>query len=60
MHFLENQLEQVFFRLGSRAYDLSKSAGSLREDEEVRAILEDISSKKRLRIFPRRSGRWPK
>jgi len=47
MHFLENQLDQVFFRLGSRAYDLSKSAGSLREDEEGRAILEDISSKKR-------------
>jgi len=46
MLLLENQLDQVLFRLGSRAYDLSKSGGSLRGDEEVRASLEEISAKK--------------
>jgi hypothetical protein len=46
MLFLENQLDQVFLRLGSRAYDLGKSGGSLREDEGVRALILDISSKK--------------
>jgi len=46
MLLLENQLDQVFLRLGSRAYDLSKSGGSLRDDDEVRALLQDVSSKR--------------
>jgi len=46
MLLLENQLDQLFLRVGSRAYDLSKSRGSLRGDEEVRVLLQDISSKK--------------
>ncbi len=46
MLLLENQLDQVLFRFGSRAYDLGKSGGSLRGDEEARAFLQDISSKK--------------
>ena len=46
MLLLENQLDQLLFRLGSRAYDLSKSGGSLRGDQEARPFLEEISSKK--------------
>jgi hypothetical protein len=46
MLLLENQLDQLFLRVGSRAYDLSKSGGSLRGDEEVRVLLQDISTRK--------------
>ncbi len=46
MLFLENQIDQVFLRLGSRTYDLSKSGGPFGEDGEVRSLLQEISSKK--------------
>ena len=46
MLFLENQLDQVFLRLGSRTYDLGKSGGSFQEDPEVQTLLEEISARK--------------
>jgi len=46
MLFLENQLEQVFLRLGSRTYDLDKSKGSFGEDREVQALLREIETRK--------------
>jgi hypothetical protein len=46
MLLLENQLDQVFLRLGSRTYDLGKSGGSLAEDGEAQTLLREISSRK--------------
>lgn len=47
MLFLENQIDQVLLRLGSRTYDLNKSDGPFGEDGEVRSLLQDISTKKK-------------
>ena len=46
MLLLENQLDQVLFRLGSRTYGLSKSGAAFREDGEVQNLLRDISSRR--------------
>lgn len=46
MRFLENQIDQVLLRLGSRTYDLNKSGEPFGEDEEVRSLLQGISSKR--------------
>ena len=46
MLLLENQLDHLYLRLGSRAYDLSKSGGSFQGDEEAGALFQGISSKK--------------
>jgi hypothetical protein len=47
MLFLENQIDQVLLRLGSRTYDLEKSGGPFGEDGQVRSLLGEISTKKR-------------
>jgi uncharacterized protein with PhoU and TrkA domain len=46
MLLLENQLDQVLLRLGSRTYDLGKGGGSFEEDGEVQALLGEISARK--------------
>ncbi len=46
MLVLENQLDQILLRLGSRTYDLSKSGAAFREDGEVQNLLRDISSRR--------------
>jgi hypothetical protein len=46
MLLLENQLDQVFLRLGSRTYDLGKSGGAFAEDGEVQDLLQEISARK--------------
>jgi len=46
MLLLETQLDHVFLRLGSRAYDLGKSGGSFQDDGEVQALLREISARK--------------
>ena len=46
MLLLENQLDQVFLRLGSRTYDLGKSGGAFGEDDEVQGLLQEISARK--------------
>jgi hypothetical protein len=43
---LENQLDQVFLRLGGRTYDLGKSGGAFREDGEAQSLLREISARK--------------
>ena len=43
---LENQLDQVFLRLGGRTYDLGKSGGVFREDGETQSLLREISARK--------------
>ena len=43
---LENQLDQVFLRLGGRTYDLGKSGGVFREDGEAQSLLREISARK--------------
>ena len=43
---LENQLDQVFLRLGGRTYDLGKSGGAFGEDEEAQKLLREISARK--------------
>jgi len=46
MLFLENQIDQVLLRLGSRTYDLNKSGEPFGEDGEIRFLLQGISSKR--------------
>ena len=46
MLLLENQLDQVFLRLGSRTYDLGKSGGAFGEDGEAQTLLQEISARK--------------
>ena len=46
MLLLETQLDHVFLRLGSRAYDLGKSGGPFQDDGEVHALLWEISARK--------------
>jgi uncharacterized protein with PhoU and TrkA domain len=46
MLFLENTIDNILLRLGSRTYDLSRSDGPFQEDEEVRSLIQEISSKK--------------
>lgn len=44
--FLENTLEALFLRLGSRVYDLGKAAEPAGENGDVRALLAEIAAKK--------------
>jgi hypothetical protein len=46
MLLLENQLDQVFLRLGSRTYDLGRGGGSFGEDGGAQTLLREISSRK--------------
>ena len=46
MLFLENSIDNIYLRLGSRTYDLSKSNLPFAADEEVKSILQEVSSKK--------------
>jgi len=47
MLFLENQIDQVLLRLGSRTYDLNKSGGPFNEDGEVRLSGRKSSPRRR-------------
>ena len=47
MIFLENNIEALFLRLGSRVYDLSKTPGNTAENAEIQSILAGISAKKK-------------
>jgi hypothetical protein len=46
MIFLENTIEALFLRLGSRVYDLSKTPGNAAENAEIQSLLAGISAKK--------------
>jgi hypothetical protein len=43
---LENQLDQVYLRLGGRTYELGKSGGAFSEDREAQSLLREISARK--------------
>jgi len=47
MIFLENTLESLYLRLGSRVYDLSKTLGPLAESGDFESLLEEIAAKKK-------------
>jgi uncharacterized protein with PhoU and TrkA domain len=47
MIFLENNIEALFLRLGSRVYDLSRTSPNLADNAEVQSILADISAKRK-------------
>ena len=46
MLVLETQLDHVYLRLGSRAYDLAKSGGAFQDDGEVHALFREIAARK--------------
>jgi len=46
MLVLETQLDHVYLRLGSRAYDLAKSGGAFQDDGEAHALFREISARK--------------
>ena len=46
MLVLETQLDHVYLRLGSRAYDLAKSGGAFQDDGEVQALFREIFARK--------------
>jgi K+/H+ antiporter YhaU regulatory subunit KhtT len=47
MIFLENNIEALFLRLGSRVYDLSKTPGNASANTEIQSLLAGISAKKK-------------
>jgi len=46
MLLLEKNIDSIFLQLGSRTYDLGKSSLPFAGDEEVKSLLQNISSKK--------------
>ncbi len=47
MIFVENTIESLLLRLGSRGYDVSKTSKPLEEDGGIRALLTEITTKKK-------------
>jgi K+/H+ antiporter YhaU regulatory subunit KhtT len=47
MIFLENHIEALFLRLGSRVYDLGKSPGNMADNSEVQSLFAEISTKRK-------------
>ena len=47
MIFMENTVESLFFLLGSRGYDVSKTSKPLEENREIQALLTEIAAKKK-------------
>ena len=47
MIFVENTVESLFLRLGSRGYDVSKTSKPLEENGEIQALLTEIAAKKK-------------
>jgi hypothetical protein len=46
MVLLENSIDSIFLRLGSRAYDLRKENLPFADDGEAKALMQEISAKK--------------
>jgi uncharacterized protein with PhoU and TrkA domain len=46
MLLLENSIDGIFLRLGSRAYDLRKEDLPFADDGEAKSLMQEISSKK--------------
>ncbi len=46
MLLLENNIDAAFLRLGSRTYDLFKKTIPFSDDEQVKSLLQEISSQK--------------
>jgi len=47
MIFLENTIESLHLRLGSRAYDFRKTSGRMAENREIESLLTEIDAKKK-------------
>ncbi len=47
MIFLENTIESLFLRLGSRVYDLSKTSQPIAENGGLQSLLAEIAAKKK-------------
>jgi uncharacterized protein with PhoU and TrkA domain len=47
MIFLENTLESLYLRLGSRVYDLTKGLKPATESREIESLLKEIAAKKK-------------
>ena len=47
MIFVENTVENLFLRLGSRGYDVSKTSKPIEENGEIQALLTEITAKKK-------------
>ena len=47
MIFVENTIESLFLRLGSRGYDVSKTSKPIAENGEIQALLTEIAAKKK-------------
>ena len=47
MIFVENTIESLFLRLGSRVYDVGKTSQSLSGNEGVQSLLAEIAEKKK-------------
>ncbi len=47
MIFVENTIENLYLRLGSRGYDLGRAGSSLAKDGEVQALFKEIGAKKK-------------
>ena len=47
MIFVENTVENLFLRLGSRGYDVSKTSKPIEENGKIQALLTEIAAKKK-------------
>jgi uncharacterized protein with PhoU and TrkA domain len=47
MIFVENAIESLFLRLGSRVYDASRTSGAIAESGEIQSLLAEIAGKKK-------------
>jgi len=47
MIFQENNIEEDFLRLGTRAYDLRRGQVPISEEPEVNRLLQDITTRKK-------------